>query len=345
MSRLRIPPGSPEYPTKRRGFTLIELLVVMATLGILAAMLLPAVQFAREAARRSSCKNNLRQLVLAVTHHGDSQGHYPSSRRGNAPLTSTSVSVSGWSSQAQILPYMEKMNLYREIDFTEDYDDVIVDGRPIGAVRIDNFVCPSEVLDIPRQEDGREAHYPINYGANMGVWFVFDPVTGMGGEGMFYPNSRIAPGAVPDGLSNTICFAEVKAWNPYFRNAALADPSIPSPNSVAGLGGQFKTQSGHTEWVDGRAHQSGFTAAFRPNTRVPYRTGGFDYDIDWTNMQEGKSTTTKTYAAVTSRSYHSLGVQVVMMDGSTHFIQDGINVGVWRALATRAGGESAHVGQ
>ncbi|MEQ8788931.1 MAG: DUF1559 domain-containing protein [Pirellulaceae bacterium] len=335
--------GHPVKPRESRGFTLIELLVVIAIIGILAALLLPAVQMARESARRSSCTNNLRQIALAVTHHGDIKGYYPSSWKGTAPLTASSGSVSGWSAQAQILPYMEKLNLYRTIDFSKSYGDVLIDGRPIGGDRIDSFVCPSEVRDVARESNGVPSNYPINYGVNMGVWFVFDPATGRGGEGVFYPNSQLTNGSIVDGLSNTICFAEVKAWNPYFRNAALADPTLPWSGAVAGLGGDFKSETGHTEWVDGRVHQIGFTAAFSPNTRVAYSSGGVNYDIDWNNMQEGKSFTTKTYAAVTSRSYHTLGVQLVLMDGSTHFIRDGINVNVWRALATRAGGERANV--
>jgi len=124
------------------------------------------------------------------------------------------------------------------------------------------------------------------------------------------------------------------------RNAALAtDPGLPTPDAVCGLGGQFKTNSGHTEWVDGRAHQIGFTTTFQPNTEVRCVQNGETYDIDWTNQQEGKSTTTPTYAAITARSHHVGGVNATMMDGSVRWFSDEIDLGVWRAYSTRENGD------
>jgi hypothetical protein len=111
------------------------------------------------------------------------------------------------------------------------------------------------------------------------------------------------------------------------------------------LGGTFKANSGHTEWVDGRAHQIGFTTVFRPNTKVLCTNSSEEFDVDWTNWQEGKGLAgsspvlTKTYAAVTSRSRHGGGVLVSMMDGSVHWVEDTIDLGVWRATSTRNGGE------
>jgi prepilin-type processing-associated H-X9-DG protein len=186
-------------------------------------------------------------------------------------------------------------------------------------------------------------HYPLNYAANAGIWFVYDPATGIGGPGAFQPDREFAPAAFLDGLSNTVAMAEVKAYNPYFRNAALTDPPLPQPSDVCGLGGEFKSNSGHTEWVDGRTHQTAVTASYTPNTEVLCNQGGTLYDVDWTNQQEGKSPTVKTYAAVTSRSYHPNGVQVVMMDGSVHFVPDEVQLLVWRALFTRDGGEAAQL--
>src|SRR5690606_316727 len=107
---------------------------------------------------------------------------------------------------------------------------------------------------------------------------------------------------------------------------------------ICGLGGEFKPNSGHTEWVDGRAHQIGFTTVSPPNHRA-LCTEGVAYDVDWNNQQEGKSPTIPTYAAVTARSYHEGMVNVAMMDGSVRPIEDNINVGVWRALSTRRGQE------
>ena len=110
-------------------------------------------------------------------------------------------------------------------------------------------------------------------------------------------------------------------------------------DGVCALGGSFKTNSGHTEWVDGRVHQTGVTTTFTPNTKVLCRQGGITYDIDWTNQREGRSSTVPTYAAVTSRSYHPTGVNVVLMDGSVQFVANEIHLSIWRALSTRAGNE------
>ncbi len=98
--------------------------------------------------------------------------------------------------------------------------------------------------------------------------------------------------------------------------------------------------TGHTEWPDGRVHHSGITTVFTPNTAVDYvHTDGRTYDIDYNSMQEGKSATQPTYAAVTARSYHPGIVNVLWMDGSSRSISDLITPTVWRALGTRSGGE------
>jgi hypothetical protein len=198
---------------------------------------------------------------------------------------------------------------------------------------------------------------------------VYDPVTKTGGNGAAYPNSRLRDAAFTDGLGNTLAFAEVKAWQPYWRNTgadntALKD-AIPnatlnlSPTAaVAELGALLGTPeglktSGHTEWLDGRAHHAGFTTVFRPNQKVLLAdadksintTGAGAIECDWTNWQEGKGlnaatpVTTPTYAAVTARSYFAGGVNVAMMDSSVRTIDDNIHIGVWRAISTRAGQE------
>ena len=134
--------------------------------------------------------------------------------------------------------------------------------------------------------------------------------------------------------------AEVKAWNPYFRNAAHKKLDPVSPAQIAGLGGDFKATTGHTESVDGRAHQTGVTGLFTPNTQVPYVADEIEYDVDWTNQQEGKSMNVPTFAAVTSRSHHFGGVNMVRMDGSAEFVADDIDLSVWQAMFTRNGGEA-----
>jgi prepilin-type processing-associated H-X9-DG protein len=243
-----------------------------------------------------------------------------------------------------------------KIDFDLSYELAApirtADGRetPLSALRVPTYLCPSEIRDEARTESGNppEEHYPLNYGVNMGVWFVYDPATGDGGEGIFYPSSRVTASAVRDGMSFTLAISEVKAWQPYFRNAGKSDDlAVPElAEEICSLGGDLKTTSGHTEWVDGRVHQIGFTTAFPPNSKVPCASGG-TYDVDWTNWQEGKGlrpqvglpTLTKTYAAVTSRSYHQGGVNTAALDGSVRWYSNNVHPLVWRALSTRAGRE------
>jgi prepilin-type processing-associated H-X9-DG protein len=207
------------------------------------------------------------------------------------------------------------------------------------------FICPSEPKAIPRP-DGALTHFPLNYGANMGSWMIFDPSTtqGVGGDGAFIVGRNVRINELMDGTSQTIAFSEVKAYTPYLRdggNPSAAATAMPTtPSQVVNYGGTFKADSGHTEWVDARVHQSGFTASFSPNTKFSYTNGGTEYDIDFNSMREGVTSTSITYGTVTSRSNHSGVVNAVFMDGSVKSIPNNIDPIVWRALGTRAGGES-----
>ena len=324
--------------TSTRGFTLVELLVSIAVIAMLVSLLLPAVQAAREAARKISCANNLRQLGLAMQNFESAQTHFPPSWRPF--MDPADGSVDGWSAQFQLLPYLEEGALYSSVDFSKTYNQTFLpSGQLIGSARVPTLMCASEPGDRVRLKGDIPTYYPLNYGANVGIWFVYDPETRRGGPGAFYPASKLKPGKFTDGMSKTVAFSEVKAWNPYFRNAAQPEPAAPSPDSLCAMGGDFKQNSGHTESVDGRSHQAGVTALFAPNTRAICVTDELEYDVDWTNQQEGKSATVPTYAAVTSRSYHQGGVNSVLMDGSVHFFVDGVDVSTWQAMFTRNGAE------
>jgi hypothetical protein len=234
---------------------------------------------------------------------------------------------------------LEQTGLYSAIDFKKPYDNSV--NAWLTSVRVPIYLCPSEVHDQVRlSSSGAAENYPLNYTVNLGTWYVYHPQTKRGSDGIFSYSSRTTSGDIRDGLSSTLLAAEVKAWQPYYRNAALSnDPGKPLASAVCSLGGQFKADTGHTEWVDGRAHQTGFTTTFAPNTKVLCSVGGSSYDVDWNNQQEGKSSTTPTFAAVTARSYHPGGIHAARMDGSVHWVSDSIDAGVWQALSTRAGGE------
>ncbi len=314
-------------------FTLVELLVVIAIIGMLVSLLLPVVQSAREAARRMQCSNNLKQIGLAVHNHNSAMKNLPP--LGDYLSAGSSVY---WSVQTRLLPFMEQANLQNLIDFKHP-----ISAQPVVAkVRVPYLLCPTEPNDRERPDGPTFTHYPLNYGANAGLWLLFAPPRDRG-TGVFLLNRPTKLGEITDGTSNTLGMAEVKAFTPYLRDVgsptSLTEPVPASPSDVAVYGGEFKVDSGHTEWVDARVHQTGFTTTFAPNTRVPYEYAGKVYDIDFNSMREGRSSSIPTYAVVTSRSYHAGGVNILLMDGSVHFISDSIDRSTWQALGSRAGGE------
>jgi prepilin-type N-terminal cleavage/methylation domain-containing protein len=330
-----------------RGFSLIEVLVVITILGALVALLLPAVQEAREAARRIQCQNNLKQIGLALHNYVSASEVFPPSFCVR-PGTTFSTNNGSWSIHGRLLPHLEQGGAYDRIRLDVAWDAQRETGVP--TMRIPTYICPSEINDTVRVDSsGQPKVYPQAYGFNFGPWLVYDPVSGRGGDGAFFVNSRLGPASFQDGLSNTLGAAEVKAFTSYFRNTTdpgPAPPSSPGDLSAFAAGAQFKLgpktndNTGHTEWPDGRVHHSGFTTVFTPNTFVEYlHSDGRAYDIDYNSQQEGRSATQRTYAAVTARSYHDGIVHVLMMDGSARTVIEKVDLRLWRALGTRQGGE------
>ncbi len=305
----------PRTRTKGRrlseGFTLIELLVVIAIIAILIALLLPAVQQAREAARRTQCRNNLKQLALAVHNYIDVNTYLPPSACIDPQVTVTGNNGS-WGVHGRILPYLEQGNLYSAVDLSIAWDfQAAIDG-----LKIATYACPTD----PRSDEARDPGggkvtlYPTNYAFCFGTWFVYDPVTGRGGDGAFYPNARLKIASFTDGTSNTLLVSEVKAWQPYRRNGGPPSTAVPSnvaeAEAAAASGAQFKN-TGHTEWPDGRVHHHGFTTVMTPNSVVECTDGTDTYDCDYNSWQEGKDgiSGSPSYAIITTRSYHAGTVQ------------------------------------
>ena len=305
-----------------RGFTLVELLVVIAIIGILIALLLPAVQAAREAARRMQCSNHLKQLALGLHLYHDANNRFPvgSGRRdprasGNSEGLNTSII--GW--MARVLPYAEQASLHDQIDWTLEPGNT---GVNVDVMKLDLPFsrCPSDLAD----ERPKEAYAPTNYVACQGTngrgfdWLKPD--------GLFMITKQRAMRDVTDGTSNTMALSECMVNKPWVKrygsdtagwNACLAGtaPPIDSNMSTSGIRGYswFYTRE-MSVWS--------YTARIPPNDRL---SANHEPEV-WTN-----------YGFFGARSRHPGGVNVALADGSVQFISDSIAITTWQALATIAG--------
>jgi prepilin-type N-terminal cleavage/methylation domain-containing protein/prepilin-type processing-associated H-X9-DG protein len=321
---------------RRRGFTLIELLVVVAIIGVLIAILLPAVQMAREAMRRASCTNNLKQIGVALHNYMDAHGSLPFGTVGRTyppagpkPLLWSCVSLS---TNVMLLPYLDQSALFEKYNFQIDnclngypgwvpntYNDA--NGTAFKSI-VGVFACPSEALPV----DAGRGNYAPNWGTN---WSVTNAT-----DGPFHILSRYRLKDIVDGTTKTAAFSELAA-----RGEVLVRPSGSSANQKAletwcELGdppGATHYKMGPYTWLTGE----GYRHVFGPN-KFRECQEYFDpmdhiYGVNmgsWLRKIDGPS------------SYHPGGVNVVLFDGSVQFVSDSVNRIVFRGLGTRAGGES-----
>jgi prepilin-type processing-associated H-X9-DG protein len=216
-------------------------------------------------------------------------------------------------------------------------------------ITVNAFVCPSDPRTRPFLHD--YGYTGVNsYGVCQGAWFVWGGFGGPYNRAAFSTNQARRLAEFTDGLSNTIYAAEVKAAqaaaNCRHVLSLVRDPNNePHPNSdpfavgpeynSCDPGQQFEF---HTEWSDGNAHAAGFTTAWPPNKAVigtATWNSGLDLDLNGANQEEGGP----SFAAITSRSYHPGGVNVLLGDGSIHFVKSTVNGMTWRAIGTISGGE------
>jgi prepilin-type N-terminal cleavage/methylation domain-containing protein/prepilin-type processing-associated H-X9-DG protein len=301
---------------QRRGFTLVEVLVVIAIIGVLIGLLLPAVQQAREAARRTQCRNNLKQLGLALVQYHDSHGTFPAAFINNGPYGKTPYNFThGWG--PFVLPYIDQQPLYElyhwELPLYESLNQDVV-ARPLQI-----FQCPSA-------EQGRYATFgPFamfnttgacgDYAVTLGV----DPALatlslvddGVGDYRGVIGGSPSRMAHIRDGSSNTILVTE-DAGRPQLWQAGQA---------VAG-----KAQS-----IEG-GPWAGFKNGILLQGAKPDGTAKFGTcAVNCTNDHE-------VY------SFHPGGANAVFADGSVHFLGESINIRVLARMITRAGGEVASSG-
>lgn len=288
----------------KKGFTLVELLVVIAIIGVLVGLLLPAVQSAREAARRMSCGNNLKQIGLAMHNYHDSLGSFP-------PGAYPSCCYGTW--LTQILPFVEQANLS---DLYVDWGNV--NGARYSAApnttnvttkRLAAFSCPSDLDNAPT--GGMTNHsYAVNYGnTDFLQQATLNGITFRGAP--FAPNitKKIKFRDILDGTSNTLMVSEVRQ-------------------------GQGTDLRGFLWWRDA----SGFQSYLGPNSLLPDRIYSATYCKPVPGMPcDITSTANPTMFA--SRSLHPGIVQAVNCDGSVNTVTDSIDLLVWQARSSSQGSE------
>ncbi len=332
----------------RRAFTLIELMVVIAIIALLVALLLPAVQAAREAGRRLQCLNHLKQIGLGLHNYHTTLGVFPMSMSLSG-ANNTVFYDTGWSAQARVLPYLEGNPLYNAANigvFKEDPTNATVVMLSVAV-----FLCPSEIRPAPSTHDYGIAGV-VNYGLCGGDWFVWGGFSGPWTRSAFGPNRSRRLAEFTDGLAQTVLAAEVKAYQTASNCRFITLPSVNDPNQIPspyanpllvapeydnGACITLNQFEFHTEWSDGHVHAGGFTTAWPPNKIILGRVyyPGMDLDLNGKNEENGGP----TFAAINARSYHPGGVNALFGDGAARFVKSTIDGMAWRALGTVAGGE------
>jgi prepilin-type N-terminal cleavage/methylation domain-containing protein/prepilin-type processing-associated H-X9-DG protein len=314
--------------TKPKGFTLIELLVVIAIIGMLVALLLPAVQVAREAARRTQCTNNIRQLGLAAHNFVDVKKHFPSSVRpaGLTPLPRISGIL-------LVLPYLEEGNAFKGYDLSKNWNDA--PNRPVVSRAIPTLLCPSS--PNPERRDGLpegnpwrpDIAAPTDYSPTIGVDKRLKDagLVEHDGKGLLPKNEKPRLGEATDGLSHTIMYAE-SAGRPFVYRQGKQIGNLTTHRVNAG--GWCRPASDFS--VDG----SSYDGASFPGACAINCTNGEDFaSTPFPHPYYGTEGTAEAY------SFHSGGANFVFGDGSVRLISAEINIREFAKLVTRAGGELA----
>ncbi|MBI1249680.1 DUF1559 domain-containing protein [bacterium] len=307
---------------RRRAFTLVELLVVIAIIGVLIALLLPAVQQAREAARRSSCRNNMKQVGLALHNYHDVFGEFPSGFNGLEML---------WT--ASILPQLEQNNIYDTLIFTESgagnwNHDGSPNERACGTV-VNVYRCPSMAVPEHIDNSGIPGRVPISYRGVASSQAVSDDLSTIPSSslpqvalemqdlnGTLYGGSHIRFADITDGTTNTVVVGE--SWT--------------NPSYV-------KDGQGMDYWQFGCPQSGGWDP-------IPGDKGGTEYSegvgSTWPKINAHLDPTQPgVIMELAFGSYHPGGAQFTLGDGSVRFIAETVDIVTYRGLGSRNGHEIA----
>jgi len=328
----------------QRGVTLVELLVVVAILAATIGLLLPAVQTARETARRSSCTNNLRQIGLAAANHESARGRFPlgAESRQWDERPDFPHQFFRWSVLAHLAPYYEEERLLRSLDLTVPLyvglspGDIALQNRPIVKLTVPLFLCPSDV-GLPVSD----LFGPTNYAGCTGTGI--DGGTPFATDGLFGINSRTRVRDIRDGLSKTVAFSEsILGAGPKAttsRDGIQADTGygfvFATPLTDAACSRPFYynfTDLRGFSWANGEYRTTLYNHARQPNSSSLDCLAALMTTADVARMYAG-------YGWRTARSRHRGGVTVGLADGSVRFVADTVDPAAWTAAATIAGGE------
>ena len=332
----------------RRGFTLIELLVVIAIIGVLIALLLPAVQSAREAARRSQCVNNMKQMGLAMHNYHSAVGTFP---MGNARAFSDPGVVTDWgtfSAHAMMLPYLEQTQVYNSCNFnwTIWYNVGQQINLTVWNVKVAAFLCPSD----PNAGRDHLNNYHGSFGTGTDPWATET-------NGIFAPRfSSYGFADLVDGSSATISHVEAitgdyKQLKKKHRKMAsgvlgtvpdtmlVYDARTIMPNIISAANQCLQlinTSPGSNSnrglrWQTGSPGLTLTNIIFTPNSN--------QYQFSACRLDCSSGCGTDFGHLFTPSSIHPGGVNVLFGDGSVRFVKDSINQNVWMSLGTRDGSE------
>ncbi|WP_010585844.1 DUF1559 domain-containing protein [Schlesneria paludicola] len=294
-------------PQRSRGFTIIEMLVTIAIIAVLMSMLVPAVQQAREAARRTQCKSNLMQIGLALNNYLMANTTLPAgSQNESGPIRSTESGGYHMSWLTQILPYVDQQNAFRKIDFTRGVYDTA--NSSVRSHRVNLLICPSDPLRFSS---------PAPATSYCGVHHDVEAPIDVNQNGVLFLNSAVRYEDIPDGSSNTMMVVESQidqrsqlGWMSGTRSS-LRNAVVVRPESAPADGTPAKTEFAmHAEFTG-----PSLDAAANPTALDdPLYVGGY-------------------------HSPHWTGIHILLGDGSVRFLSQAINAKTFRNLAHRSDGE------